>query len=357
MPEFDYLLSQGDTFFYQFTDSDEKTLLIPKRNMATAMRLYQPVGLRDMIIKRLFPTFHIMPFVRKAIKVSSNKYSIAPEILSIAKGYFGSDRLEYSLISDNKCKLHRLTIQFFQGSHILGYGKVTENPEAESLFIKEHIMLDYLRRQRVGGIPEGLLVKRMDNGKTISLQRFAKGYDSYYSEMWTPIHEDFIRELAIKTAVPVPFFESDFYRNLTRLTSFLPSVPDEYKDIISHSLDKVHKEYGADTFVFSVYHGNFTARNAAINGLKLSVDGWENAELTYPPALDRYNFFMHQYIQKEMNANEIFSRIRANEWFDGNLFRCYLLDAVSRFVSSGKVLSSMESMRKLDIWIRLLSKL
>ena len=348
------LLSQGNTPFYQFKDSNDRTWLMPERNMATAMDLYNPTGRRAAVIKEWFPTLHRLPFADRAFNTVRNKYRLNPEMQSIAKEAFGADNIEYSILGGTLSVSNVITIQFFKGKRILGYGKVTDNPDVEQRFIKEHILLDYLWKLHVYGIPKSLLVKRLDNGSTISLQTSEKRASSHSPQIWTPLHEDFLNEMAVKTAVPVPFLESDFYGNLCELTKRLQSLPEEIRQTVSDSLGAVHRDFGVYTYVLTTYHGNFTPRNMYVNGNRLFVANWENAELSYPPTLDRYHFLTHQYIHTEhLSAIEVYNAICRHKWYDANLFRCYLLDRVYRTMCHNDGETRCES-EMLKVWSRLL---
>lgn len=348
------LLSPGNTPFYQFSDSNDRTWLIPERNMAMSMNLYHPKGLWEVIFKESFPTFHKIPFADKAFRAVRNKYSLNPEVLAVVQETFGVDNIEFSILGGEPSAPHRITIQFFKGKKILGYGKVTDNHNIRSLFVKEHIMLDYLKRQGVTGTPESLLLSQLKNGSTLSLQTSEKSAGSFSPEIWTTQHEDFINDMTIRAAVPVSFLESDFYRHMTELTKHLRHLPSEHRPLISDAMNKVHDKFGVDNYLFSVFHGDFEPRNMFINNGKLFVTNWEYAELTFPPTLDRYHFLMRQYIQVEhIPTKEAFGKLREYGWFDADLFRCYLLEMIYRSVCNRNNELS-ESTKDIAVWSRFL---
>jgi len=355
MLDIDSLLSDGNQLFYKFTNSDRKTWLIPKRNMATALELYQPSGLKGLILKDLFPLFHWVPLARKVIHASKHSYTLDQEILGVAKQSFGEENVEYSIFGGTPSVHQKITIQFFNGKKILGYGKITDNQEVEKLFVKEQAMLDYLRKQGITGIPKCLSVKRLANGMTIFLQTTEKRRKSFSPQKWSDLHYEFLDKFTAQTTVPVLFGESDYYYMLMELTRVLPSLPNEYKTVISRAINMVHNEFGMRSYEFSAYHGDFTPWNMFVNGNSLFVFDWEYGELTYPPMLDRYHFFVQQYIHVEhLSAGEIYNRIHGKEWYDPKIFRCYLLDIISRFVSREKGGMSGDLSRMLEIWTKLL---
>lgn len=118
------------------------------------------------------------------------------------------------------------------------------------------------------------------------------------------------------------------------------------------------EEFGDGMCTFSAYHADFTPWNMFVNDGRLFVFDWEYGCMSYPPMLDRYHFFVQQYIHvRHMSADEIYRNISEYAWYNGTQFRYYLLDVISRFVCRENGVISKDLVKMLEIWTKLLEYL
>jgi hypothetical protein len=319
------------------------------------MNLYQPSGRNGILLKSLFPYLHSFAAIRKIVGATSLYGVLDKEILSVAQKAFGVNNIEYSIFGGTPSVHQKITIQFFQGNRILGYGKVADSVCIANLFVHEQELLAYLTAKGARYIPKCLVCSQLQSKRYIFLQTTTKTSKSVSPNEWTSLHETFLNNLEQKTTVKLPFHETDYYKTLTCLMEFLPTIPAGQKEIIATAIDLTQREFNRSLCSFSAYHADFTPWNMFISGKNLFVFDWEYGGKTYPTKLDKYHFFVQQYIHVEhMSATDIYNRIIDFEWYDTRTFRCYLLDVISRFVCRENGHISNDLGKMLGIWTSIL---
>ena len=358
MQTIDTLLSVGKDRHYILTNADGKSWSFPIRNLRLAMELYQPSGSKGKMLKRLFPYLHRLSVVRRVARAKIVRGCLDEEILKVAREGFGVGNIEYSIFGGTPSVHQKITIQFFTGNRILGYGKMTDSEAIAALFAHEQDLLATLHQQGISDIPECLFNAKLQSGAYFFLQTTVKTLNSRSPEEWTTLHENFLQNLSVRTSAFLPFVESDFYRSLHSLQASLSSIPSEYCQIILPALLQTFEEFSGGTYPFSAYHADFTPWNMFVNDGRLFVFDWEYGRMSYPPMLDRYHFFVQQYIHvRHMSADEICRQLGEYAWFDETQFRYYLLDVISRFVCRENGAISKDLAKMLEIWTKLLGYL
>lgn len=345
----------GKNRFYRLENPDGKIWWIPVKNIKTALEIYQPSGWKGRLLKRLLPYFHNLGVFRKKIGISLESIEIYPAIYQKAEEVFRTNDLEYSIFGGTPSVHQKITIQFFKGKKILGYSKVSDKPEVTDLFFHEQKILERLHEKGVTNIPVCLYCQENREGKVVFFQSTEKTLDSYSPSEWTLLHQYFIENLAARTSQPVKFEDTDLAKSLKNLKEGVKILPDEMQKVISGNLCRVITDYEGTTSNFSAFHADFTPWNMFIQDKKLFVFDWEYAGLSYPPLLDKYHFFVQQMIHvNHLIPKEIFESLSKENWFDKGMFRIYLLDIISRFLTreGGEVSDSLSKILK--IWTELL---
>lgn len=352
------ILVPGGRKFYRIANADGKVWVLPAAGLRTALQLYQPSGRKGKLLKRFFPLLHRIGPVRRAIHAETLRASLIP--LSTPWG----EDLDYSIFGGTPSVHQKITIQFSRGGKLLGYGKVTDSEEIARLFRHEQELLAWLRTRGVTDIPECLECRETAPGQWFFLQSTLKTPDSVSPAIYTPLHEAFLKDMADKTAVRLPFEESDFASALDDLEGYLPGFPKAEGEVIRKSIDEVRARYIGKEVSFSAYHADFTPWNMFVlapqpekgrpGRERLYVFDWEYGQRTYPPMLDRYHFVIQQAIHVEhLEPEEILRRVRGCGWCDEMDLRCYLLDMISRWTAREKGKLTPE----VRIWTAMLEKL
>ena len=332
---------------------------MPTLNMATAMELYQPSGMKGRMVKRLFPFLHWLSPVRKLLQSETLHCSLRNDLYKLLCQLFEVDKLEFSIFGGTPCTHQKITIQLSRGKHILGYCKVSDNAEISSLFYKEKSTLDALEKKGVFHIPQGLYCGLLQDGMSVFVQSTIKTSQSRVVHSWTNLQEQFLSDLCDKTKQNLVFENTDYYQSLIDLKQHLNWLPKNVdQDIVDTVIEQVLNGYKEQEVAFSAYHGDFTPWNMFLESEQLFVFDWEYAQMTYPPYLDYFHFFTQTAIfEKHWNEKQIieaYSLLPKNKQINDKQYCYYLLDIISRFTlrENGKFQGDIAQC--MTIWTKLL---
>lgn len=355
MATIDSILNNGGSRYYFLTNADGKTWVLPRKNLATALELYQPGGIKGRLLKSLLPLVHPIPMARKAAKADSGEISLSEEIYRQAEKSFGTPGLEYSIFGGTPSVHQKITIQFFKGHRIYGYAKVTDSKEIASLFSNEERLLDRLHKAGIEEIPECLFNDTLSSGLHLFIQTTRKNDRSFSPSRWNHHHERFLSELRDKTAASYRFEDTDFARSLLDLKNDITFIPREFRATVSSALGSVLDSLEDKQVEYSAFHADFTPWNMFMHDGSLFVFDWEYGRMSFPPMLDRYHFFVQQAIHvRHLDADATTRWLRENKWFSAAELDWYLLDIISRFTlrEKGAVSPGLYSM--LRFWTGML---
>ena len=351
---------KGDTF-YRLSNSEGKQWLIPARNMRVALNIYQPTGRNGKLLKSLFPLLHRIPLVRKAIGAQIERCKLNDEINDLLESVFNHRQLEFAVFFGTPCVHQKITVQISRQDRILGYFKISDNPEIASLFRHEAAILDELYDKGVRNIPKSLYCGKLNDGRAIFVQSTVKSGSSEVMEHWSPMHDEFVGTLYRKTHKTVRFETSDYFRTLTELRNRMEWLPD-YMNVgmITAAIDDIISGWQGKDVDYSAYHGDFTPWNTFAEAGRLFVFDWEYAGLSYPPMLDRYHFFTQTAIfKRHATAEDIIRFLQTDEagWVDRQTYKLYLIEIIARFTlrEKGNICGNLEGSMK--IWGTLLNYL
>lgn len=320
-----------------------------------ALQLYQPSGIKGILLKKLFPFLHNFGFVRNRIGASIEDYTLSPELISLAEKAFQTKDLEFSVFGGTPSVHQKTTIQFFKGKEILGYCKISCNPDIKALFYHEKDLLDYLNRLQVKEVPQCLYCGEDKNGNGIFIQSTKKKPNSKSPSSWTDLHEDFLQRLSEDTATYTIFDNTDFAGSLRRLKANLHLLPENLQAIIEKNLETVWCKYRGKEVIYSTFHADFTPWNMFVDGNHLFVFDWEYGAYIYPPMLDKYHFFVQQMIHvSHLSPLEIKSNLEKENWYQEDMMRFYLLDIISGYLNRDKENISEVTLNQIKDWTKML---
>lgn len=306
-------------------------------------------------MKRILPFCSGFSPVLGVIKAERDSVRLTGRILSVAERAFALSGLEYSIFGGTPSVHQKVTIQFFKGNKILGYGKVSDSDDVVDLFFHEQRLLDELKSNGISDIPDCLICEKLPCGFSLFIQSTVKSRRSYSPRGWTLLHDEFLINMSDRTIRRIRFENSDFGKSLIGLNDSINFLPEEYRDIIKQRLNGVLDSLCGHMVDYSAFHADFTPWNMFIEKGRLYVFDWEYGRMTYPPMLDKYHFFIQQAIHVDhLQPAEIMKMISAQPWYEEHKLRYYLLDIISRFTlrENGSISSNLKYM--LDIWVRML---
>lgn len=368
--EIQHLLAQilneeGGTTFYTFANADGKQWIMPKRNMQTAMNLYQPSGIKGKAMKRWFPYLHCVNLVKAKLGVTSNKYQLQKGLSNLLCEVFGREDIEFSLFCGTPSAHQKITIQISTGTTILGYCKITNKEEVVELFRHEQHLLNTLKSRGVKQIPQCLFCDNLTENSTVFVQSTVKSNRSEVKHDWTNAHWEFLMHLHHQTKRALPFTQTDFAKSLTDLTKSLMHLSLSEVPLLATAMRKVQEHYGDSTVEFSAYHADFTPWNMFFEKGKLFVFDFEYAKMSYPPFLDRFHYFTQCCIfEKGWNEEPIFDAYQYQKKemepyiTDPDMaYLCYLLEIATLYLGRDNGAYANEANSNFNIWISLIDKL
>ena len=356
MKKLDNIFTQQGAGYYHIENADGKYWILPKKHISTAIELYQPSGRNGRLLKALLPLLHNIPAVRKILNINTHNLSLNTEIKAIARGAFGIADPEFSIFGGTPSVHQKITIQFFAGNKILGYGKITDSDSIAALFSHEQQLLDTLRSAGITDIPECLYCGQLSTREYLFLQSTCKTRKSFSPSGFTTLHKLFLSQLYEATQREILFDDTDFAHSLVTLKENLEIIPEEFKETIGKALYHVIGRLGGTTVNYSAYHADFTPWNMFITGQRLFVFDWEYGRLTYPPQLDRYHFIAQQAFHVDhLTPSDTLRRLKESDDFSADELRYYLLDIISRYThrENGHISPALYS--SLEFWSQLLT--
>ena len=347
--------------FYRFNNADGKIWIMPAKNLRTAMELYQPSGWKGKWMKRGFPMLHKIRMVRSLIHTEKIRCRFDGKLKKLLEKVTDTEELDFSIFCGTPCVHQKITIQLSKGHRILGYCKATDSCEIAALFENEAQLLNVLHKKGIRSVPECLFCGDLGNGVSIFVQSTTKTSQSKVVHEWGILHDKFLLRLKEATIQEIAFEKSDFCRVLTALQKHTDWLPEEVdKAMVMNVVEDTVKQWEGKHVGFCAYHADFTPWNMYVEQDELFVFDWEYAQMTYPPLLDKYHFFIQTFIfERHWTAQDIMAYVDSpdGKWMDKKLFKCYLLDMIARFTIREKGTINGDISRLMQIWCGLLAGL
>lgn len=347
--------------YYQITNGDGKQWVMPAENMRVGMMLYQPSAWTGKMLKALLPWLVWCGIVRKKLHIQEVECPISPSLDRRFRELFGENDLEYAVFNGTPCAHQKQTVQVYSGSNILGYCKISSNPEIASLFLHERDYLQWLSDCKLSGVPRCLTCEQLPTGEWIFVQSTVKTMRSKTEHALGPRQLSFLELLHSKTAVRCSFQDSDLYRSLLRIDNCIDRFESDEQMVIRQGCDWVRQYYSSnDTQLFSAYHSDFTPWNMFVEDGQLFVFDWEYATRTSLPYLDLIHYLFQSCIfERHADAEEIYRCLMVehknllNQYFQDLrvAVTVYLLDMLGMYAvrDAGSETEGSRQIRKLRI--------
>lgn len=348
--------------FYKISNADGKQWVVPSQNMSVGMQLYQPLAWKGRLLKKWLPLVNglaCLGLVRKVLHIEAVANPISEALHKKLMSVFKTDSLEYSVFLGTPCAHQKTTIQIFQGDKILGYCKITDNPEIGGLFEGETLILRHLADCRITNVPQCLLCKSLDSGEWIFVQSTTKTLKSSVLHEWTNLHEHFLERIYESTKKSMPYSKTDFYKSLKYIQGRMGSVGSQHRlNAVYSAIERINKEFAGKDIEVCAFHSDFTPWNMFEEDGCLFVFDWEYASFSYPPYLDRMHFFMQTAIyEKKLDEKQIiqeYEQINVHGLDRDLIMTCYLLNIMSFYTKRGgsQLEKGLEDIA--SIWFKLL---
>lgn len=328
--------------YYQITNSDGKQWVMPAENMRVGMMLYQPSAWTGKMLKALLPWLVWCGIVRKNLHIQEVECPISASLDRRLQEILGESVLEYAAFNGTPCVHQKQTVQIYRGAQILGYCKVTCNPEIATLFGHERDYLQGLDEHKVEGVPRCLACEQLPTGEWIFVQSTVKTMQSSVDHVLGGRQLEFLEQLHQKTSVECGFRDSDLYRSLLRIENCLYGFEADEQVVIRQAYYMVKQHFtSTNRHAFSAYHSDFTPWNMFVEDGQLFVFDWEYATKTSIPYLDMIHYLFQSCIfERHAGAEEIYRCLMVeNEkllcrYFDDLKLAvaAYLLDMLGMYV-------------------------
>ncbi len=350
--------------FLRFSNADGKVWIVPLKGMRTALNLYQPSSRNGLLVKMLLPYLYWLPIVRRVVGAERVDVALEPEFERCLQGVLNRKEFDFSIFEGTPSVHQKVTMQLSTGAKILGYCKVSSNPDVVQLFDGEAKMLSDLKSCGIENIPSVLYCGAIAKGSSDSIfvQSTVKTNSSEVVHSWRAEHSNFLQQLQQRTAVEIKFGESDFAASLRRLDSYLVQLSGGEQSIVSGALERVRGYFGDEIVAFSAYHADFTPWNILFERGDIFVFDFEYAAMSYPPQLDWYHFFTQTAIfERHLTAEAIVAEFRESHSERSEmLFSAYLLDIISRYAAreggnGGKL--GKATAAQITFWVEILGML
>lgn len=344
--------------FYIFTKKDGKKWLIPTRNLRTGLSLYLPSSRKGLLLKMLLRNRFLGSLIMRCIGAKIIRCELRKELFSLFCELFDSKKIEFSIFSGTPSVHQKMTIQLSIEQTILGYCKVTSQPNIWKIFEHEYSLLQDLADCKVEGIPKGLYCRKTDVDFYVFVQSTIKSINSRYLHNWHSLHSKFLSDLHDKTKQMERFEETDYCQILSSLKQKIDWFDNDDREIIGGAINYVRSQYEGKMVEFSMFQGDFTPWNMFVEKGRLFVYDWEYAINSCPPELDRFHFFLQvQIFKKHHNANRIWNEFCKMETQESNYGLLeYLLLILSLYLNRSISQKDFRCEPNLPIWIELVKK-
>lgn len=349
--------------FYNYSNTDGKQWIMPRKHLNTAMNLYQPSCIKGKLFRLFFPYLHWCNHIKNKLSVVEQNYELTDKLKKRLSEIFKIHDIEFAIFGGTPSIHQKIIIQISLKNKILGYCKITDQHEIKQIFKKEQKTLTQLNRKGIGNIPSCLTRESLTETVDIFVQDTTKTSQSRIVHKWSERHWRFLQELNILTRKRQIFELTAFSQTLDKLESLLDKNPLPNVEVIRRTIKFVRNMYQRKEVEFSVFHSDFTPWNMFFEKGELFVFDWEYAGQTFPPFLDWFHFFTQTLLfKKHLSAKQIAARFQREKkalylYFanPGLSYQCYLLAIICLYLSRCPACVDEQTNKKLSFWIELLS--
>ncbi|GEM_PF-751010 len=205
-------------------------------------------------------------------------------------GSLGSSFTHCAFFSGTAGPHRKLVVQLMDGRGLIhGYAKVSHTPAVHSLLKNEAAVMREMRAANLRSaiIPQVLLYEKR-NG-TVILATDTNKSSARLCRL-TPLHLDFLRELAERTSLGSPVSAATLSgAGQSRLQELEPYLSADWRARLQRWLDFLSRREELIA-PLGLAHGDFTPSNVFPHPKRLCVIDWEYADASYPADYDLIHF-------------------------------------------------------------------
>lgn len=281
--------------FIKIERNGKRWLLFPG-NIKQSLCLFHPNNRKGKLFRSAIIVLHKLHCVTILPAVSVVNYELDKHIYKHLTIVYRCSCFDYSIYSNNDGITTKQTIQVVNNGAILGYCHLSESDKLLPNFEYEQVVLNYLKRKSIIGIPDAQFIGIINN-KALFCQSTKMTSNSKYCSSWNEKHSEFQKMLFSKTEIVLPFEHSDFYQLLLKFENITFRIKNNVNIcVLKDGIQNVLNYYQNKDVHFCACHWDFAPWNMFVEKDKLFVFDWEYAKITFPPFIDYYHFITQNCI-------------------------------------------------------------
>lgn len=338
--------------FVSFTNRDGKQWLIPLRNMAIGLEIYEPSGIKGKILKKCLPVVTRFGVNKGFRQFDFCNVELEGELKTLLDSIY--QHYEFSIFCGTPSTDQKLTIQIFSSREILGYCKIGTSERVHELFKHERDILEILHDCNINHVPRCKGVFDLDKATRVFIQTTEKKPSAKIEHNFGPKQKAFLDMLFERTRKDIAFEKTDYYSSILFLKQNIKLLKQEYQKVVTQAVDALLSKYKGQHVLWGMCHRDFTPWNTCMVDDQLFVFDFEYALRYAPPEIDRWHFFVQTlYYEKKLDPNEIAHEFLKKHSDKKNDFELYLLDNISMYLMRGNIDDIQIANQKAYILVRI----
>lgn len=354
------------TGYIELNNTVGQKWLIPLKNSKTHLSLFQPSSLKGKLVVAAFNIIKHFPFILKKINARSIRLNFLPQFISFIDDLFHIKQCEIGVFCGSPGKHQKLTLLVANKDSILGYCKLTDNPELLSIFQQEADCLAYLKSKGINNIPESLFDGELPNLKGVYafIQTTIRNGKVTSANYINQSVFSFVTRMFDLTKKELDYKDSNFCKSVNTLKSYINLFDKEEQNTLNRAIEKIELTLGQSSY-YSAYHGDFTPWNSFLQGDKLFVFDFEYFQKYTMPFMDYFHFFTQSSIYNEyLESDKIFNKyVAIKDTIKQNIpnpdfyYTCYLITVMAFYLNrdNGFLNDRIESCFR--IWVNLMKSI
>lgn len=318
--------------YFSISNSDGKRWIFPVRNLRTALCLYQPGGIKGKLVKTFLPLVWRSSLAGKWLHLQRCGRPYAEWDGDIRNAFGLEGAFECAVFEGTPCVHKKATLQIFRGDTILGYVKISDNPDVFRLFQREQRILEALHASGIDEVPRITALTGRQGRAWMLAQTTGKTLRSGTPHEWGPLMERFIARLEQASGVEAAFEQTELFADMQAVAeggrTVRELVPERYKACFESACGR----FQGRMLACCLTHNDFTPWNMYVQDGRLEVFDWEYASFCNPRGMDRCHFLIQSaFFEKKWTPSQVYDDIIAKEC-EKDICRLYLLSIISRYL-------------------------
>lgn len=355
----------GEQKYIELNNTVGQRWFIPFKHHKLFLSLFQPSSIKGKIVKGTLGIIKHFPHILNLAHAKIVPLTFSSQFCGVIDDIFQQTGCKYAIFCGSPGKHQKITLMVVNNGMALGYCKLSDKGYIKKLFEKESNNLVYLHDKSVDNVPFSLYCGKLEFSDIYAFVQTTKRNGKIkIANRSSPALLEFIQDFNAKTALCIPFEDSDYAKSLERLRVNLAFLNNrELGESFKRGIDTIynHRHRFND---FCAYHGDLTAWNSFIANGKLFAFDLEYFSKSYPRLCDYFHFFTQDLLYNEnANAEKIYKQYQiVKSKFLGIenidlLYLSYLLAVVDFYLNRDKAILNDRLHSCFCIWAELVNKL